>query len=500
VEKQLTPRLVNRRTLLAGLGAGATLLLAACASPPAVPTAAPAAAPAPQTVEKVVTSVVTQVVEKQVQVVITATPGPATATPAPGAAAAPVPAGLTEVSYLAWWWTEPNRKDAWRQQVSNFHNAQNKWRIKEKQVNFGDYSALTLRQLASGGIDSDMMPTFPELLSRLIRGNAFRPLDDIAKDLKITDLIRPGVKSWVSYKGQMYGLDTVTAALGLFYNEQHYKDKNLKLATTPEEFVALNVALTDKAKNQFGFWNPVKVSEVGDSWLRLKEFALAYDGVWAKGNVPMVTSDPIRKGLQFAKDLYDKAMPPSMSNADQTTLFFSGKATQTIVQSPILGGAKVTNPELFKVLRSAAVPWTTQKSIARVHPMHITAASKFPDAGRDFFTMLFQPINYVQFTIDCFDFIPQYPITTDTPGVNDAVVKQWNDYLTGVPQAAGYQTMLKTYLPDGELLGDFALNNDEFGQIVVQYFEGVLMRGVPLDKAIADMDKDLKDLATRIGS
>ena len=45
-----------------------------------------------------------------------------------------MPAGLTEVSYLAWWWTEPNRKDAWRQQVSNFHNAQNKWRIKEKQV------------------------------------------------------------------------------------------------------------------------------------------------------------------------------------------------------------------------------------------------------------------------------------------------------------------------------------------------------------------------------
>jgi len=481
------------------MGAGsAAVILAACGAPaaPAAPTAAPAApapAPTPQVVEKIVTQVVTQVVTQEK--VITTTPAPA-----PAAAAAPVSTGPVEVTYMAWWWTEPNRKDAWRQQVSNFHNSQNKWRIKEKQVNFGDYGAVTLRQLASGGLDTDMLPTFPELTSRLTQGGAFLPLEDITNDLKLTDKIRPGVKDWVSYKGHLYGLDTVTVGLGVFYNQLHYQAKNLKLATTPEEFLQVNVALTDKAKNQFGFWNPVKLSEVGDSWLRLKEFALPYGGVWAEGTKPMVTSDPVRKGLQLAKDLYDKAMPQGMSQGDQSTLFYSGHITQTIAQSPIIGGAKVTNPELFKDLRSAAVPWSSLKSIARTHPMHISAKSKYPDAGRDFFHMLFAPPAYTQFTIDCFDFIPQYPIDKDTPGVTDDVVKNWTDYLKNTPQAAGYQTMLKTYVPDGDLLGGFVNNNDEFGQIVVQYFEGVLMRGVPLDTAIASMDKDLKDLATRIQS
>jgi ABC-type glycerol-3-phosphate transport system substrate-binding protein len=501
VGNEVTARRVNRRSLLAGLGAGATtLFLAACSSAPATPTAAPAAPaapPTPQVVEKVVTQVVTQVVQQQV--VITATPGPATPTPQPAATAAPVTTGPTEVTYMAWWWTEPNRKDAWRQQVSNFHGMQDKWRIKEKQVNFSDYSATTLRQLASGGIDADMLPTFPELTTRLTQGGAFVELDSILADLKLTGMIRPGVKDWTSWKGKIYGLDTVTVGLGPFYNQKHYQDKNLKIATTPEEFLAANVALTDRSKNQFGFWNPVLLSEVGDAWLRLKEFALPYGGNgWADGTTPLVTSDPVRKGLQFAKDLYDKAMPHGMSQNDQATLFWSGHITQTIVQSPIIGGAKVTAPELFKDLRSAPVPWPSLKSIARQHPMHISAKSKYQDAGRDFFRMLFAPPAYVQFTIDCYDFIPQYPITKDTPGVTDDVIKNWTTYLTNTPQAQGYQTMLQTYIVDAALLGGFANNNDEFGQIVVQQFESVLLRGVPLDTAIANMDRDLKDLATRI--
>jgi ABC-type glycerol-3-phosphate transport system substrate-binding protein len=316
--------------------------------------------------------------------------------------------------------------------------------------------------------------------------------------LKLTGLIRPGVKDWVSFKGKIYGLDTVTVGLGPFYNQTHYQAKNLKLATTPEEFVAVNEALTDRSKNQFGFHNPVLLAEVGDAWLRLKEFALPYGGTWADGTKPLVTSDPVRKGLQFAKDLYDKAMPHGMNQGDQWALFYAGKITQTIVQSPVIGGAKATNPALFKDLRSAPVPWSSLKSIARQHPMHISALSKYPDAGRDFFRMLFAPPAYVQFTIDCYDFIPQYAITKDTPGVTDDVIKNWEGYLKNTPQAQGYQTMLQTYVVDASLLGGFANNNDEYGQIVVQNFEGVLLRGVPLDTAIAKMDTDLKDLATRI--
>src|SRR5262249_60730017 len=135
-----------------------------------------------------------------------------TPAPAPQAAAPAGAPAKTEVTYMAWWWTEANRKDAWRQQVSNFHNMQDKWRIKEKQVNFADYSATTLRQLASGGIDADMLPTFPELTSRLTKGGAFLPLDDISNNLRIHDKIRPRVKTWTSYQGKLYGPATITAA------------------------------------------------------------------------------------------------------------------------------------------------------------------------------------------------------------------------------------------------------------------------------------------------
>src|SRR5258708_29942469 len=176
-----------------------------------------------------------------------------------------------------------------------------------------------------------------------------------------------------------------------------------------------------------------------------------------------------------------------MNRGDQGTLLYSGHITQTIVQSPIIGGAKVTAPALFKDLRSAPVPWASLKSIARQHPMHISAKSKYPDAGRDFFRMLFAPPAYVQFTIDCYDFIPQYAITKDTPGVTDDVIKNWEDYLKNTPQAQGYQTMLQSYVVDASLLGGVANNNDEFVQIVGPQVERVLVPGGRPETSIPNM-------------
>ncbi len=425
--------------------------------------------------------------------VLAACGGAAPAAPDAGGAAAPTAAGAAApaastgakqtVRYLSWWFEEGNRGKTWNAFIKEFNDSQKDIEIKAENIPFDAYTTKTIVAAQSGKLDGDILQATPELAPRLIKADLLAPLDDVLTRNNITDL--SSAHDAMRKDGHLYGLDMVTVAFGILYNKKRYDDAKITPAKTPEEWIEVSKALTNRDKQQYGMWANHLVNEASDFWFQLEEWAMPYDGVWAKGKTPLLTSDPIIKGLKLFKQMYDVAFPQGADGATGQRLFGTGATAQGLFVSAAVGGLKPLFPDLYPQLRSAPIPWSTNKSIARIHPMMINKASSVKDAALEFVTYMYKPDNYRRMVEGCEDVIFAQP---------SAARKEYLDKLAWLKP--GYDGV--TYVTPFDVVGDFVYNFQEFGQIVITNFANVLNAGTSVEDAMAKAQKEAEALATRI--
>jgi ABC-type glycerol-3-phosphate transport system substrate-binding protein len=425
--------------------------------------------------------------------VLAACGGTPPAAPDAGGAAAPTAAGAAApaastgakqtVRYLSWWFEEGNRGKTWNTFIKEFNDSQKDIEIKAENIPFDAYTTKTIVAAQSGKLDGDILQATPELAPRLIKADLLAPLDDVLTRNNITDL--SSAHDAMRKDGHLYGLDMVTVAFGILYNQKRYDDAKITPAKTPEEWIEVSKALTNRDKQQYGMWANHLVNEASDFWFQLEEWAMPYDGVWAKGTTPLLTSEPILKGLTLFKQMYDAAFPQGADGATGQRLFGTGAIAQGLYVSAAVGGLKPLFPDLYPQLRSAPIPWASNKSIARIHPMMINKASGVKDAALEFVTYMYKPDNYRRMVEGCEDVIFAQP---------SAARKEYLDKLAWLKP--GYDGV--TYVTPFDVVGDFVYNFQEFGQIVITNFANVLNSGASVEDAMAKAQKEAEALATRI--
>src|SRR5580765_6231084 len=211
--------------------------------------------------------------------VLAACGGAAPATPDTGGAAAPTAAGAAApaantgakqtVRYLSWWFEEGDRGKTWNAFIKEFNDSQKDIEVKAEQIPFDAYSTKTIVGAQAGKLDGDIVMATPELAPRLLKADLLYPLDSVLTTNNITDL--SSAHDVFRKNGHLYGLDMVTVAFGLIYNSKDYKDANITPAKTPDEFVAVSKALTDRTKQQYGFGANHLVAAPADFWFTLEE-------------------------------------------------------------------------------------------------------------------------------------------------------------------------------------------------------------------------------------
>lgn len=415
-----------------------------------------------------------------------ATAAPAGATTAP-AAATSVPNVNTgakqTVRYLSWWFEEGNRGKTWLAFIKEFNDKHPDIEVKAEQIPFDQYTTKTIVAAQSGKLDGDIIMATPELAPRLIKADLLYPLDSVLTTNNIKDL--SSAHDAMRKDGHIYGLDMVTVAFGLIYNSKMYADAKVTPAKTPDELVSVSKELTNRDQQKYGFWSNHLVSEAADFWFKLEEYCMPYEGVWAKGKTPLLTSEPIIKGLTLFKQLYDAAMPQGADGPTADRLFGTNALAQQLVVSAAVGSYKPRFPDLYPLLASAPIPWASNKSIARIHPMMINKDSAVKDQALEFVTYMYQPDNYRRMVEGCEDVIFAQP---------SAARKEYLDNLAWLKP--GFDGV--TYLTPFDVVGDFVYNFNEFGQIVITNFANVLNAGKSVEEAMAQAQKEAEELATRI--
>lgn len=365
----------------------------------------------------------------------------------------------------------------------SFNESQKDIEVVAEDTPFDQYTTKTIVGAQSGQLDGDIVMATPELAPRLIKADLLYPLDDVLTRNNITDL--SSAHDAMRKDGKLYGLDMVTVAFGILYNKKRYEDAKITPAKTPEEWVEVSKALTNRDQQQYGFWATHLVNEPSDFWFQLEEWCMPYGGVWAKGKTPLLTSEPILKGLKLFKQMYDGAMPQGADTPTGQRLSKSGAVAQGLFVSAAVGSFKPDAPELYPLLRSAPIPWASNTSIARIHPMMINKASPVKDAALEFVSYVYKPDNYRRMVEGCEDVIFAQP---------SAARKEYLDKLAWLKP--GYDSV--SYVTPFDVVGDFVYNFNEFGQIVVTHFADVLNAGKSVEDAMAAAQTEAEALAGRI--
>jgi ABC-type glycerol-3-phosphate transport system substrate-binding protein len=399
----------------------------------------------------------------------------------------PPPTGAKiNVKLLSWFWWEPGRRDAWRFVIDRFHQSQNDIRIVESGWNFDDYTNRIVVQLQSGKIDGDMIQTTPDLVLRLFKAGQLEPIDSAVTAAGVTNL--SGAHDFIrDSSGRLYGLDMVSVAFGNLYNSALYAAAGIQdPAQTLDDWVDQVGRLTNRDAGQYGIYSPHLLSEAEGFWFRLQEWALPFDGTWAVGKTPMVTSDPIIKGLKLFKTMYDVGMPQGMDGATAVKAFSDGQIASQLAESAVVNVYKTNNPDVYKDLRSVPPPWPSRKSLVRIHPLTVNAQSPNKEAAKQFLGFLYRQDNYRELLQRALDVIPAYP-----DGMSP-------EYVATLPWVSGYQAV--NALSPTVLLGDFIYNNQEFGQIVITHFQDSLVNNVPVEDAMGAAQVELEALSQRLSA
>jgi ABC-type glycerol-3-phosphate transport system substrate-binding protein len=386
------------------------------------------------------------------------------------------------LKYATWFWWEPGRQDAWRYIVNKFNTSQSDIKIEEAGWPFNDFTNNIVVQLNAGGLEADLVQTTPDLVLRLLQAETLEPLQDVIDSLGIKDL--SSAHQYITVDGKVMGLDVVTVVFGLFYNLGIFEKEGVTtMPTTVEDWLALSTQLTHRP-DQFGMHSSHVMAEPESFWFQLQEWAMPYDGVWAKGKDPQVTTDPIINGVKLFKQFYDATFPQGSNDATATRQWQDQQIAQQLIVSAAVNVFSTNAPELYPNIRSMSMPWASKKSIARIHPITVNVGGDHIDESKEFVKFLYTPENYRELMEKCLDVIPSY-------GVGEL-----DDYLGQLKWLDGYKDMTYTTPPD--VMGDFIFNNQEFGQIVINHVTEVLTANRPVEDAMGDAQKELEDLAGRL--
>jgi len=375
-EAKNTARLSRRAFLKAAVAlAGATTLVACGATPTPTPTKVPPTATKPPAPAQPTATPVPPTVTKAP----TATPVPPTATPKPAA----------PVSIKYWYWGDPPVLPAFDSLIKKFNSTHPSIKLEAEAIGWGDYYTKLINAIGTGA-PPDAARLKEWWLGEFVKAGTLEKLEPFISGWKAKDDIVPSLWNLQKAKADdpIYMLPMSGVYLYLYCRTDWFKEANLKLPETLDEFLTAAKALT-KPPDRYGFG--MRGARGGhDPWaiFTWPNGLRFYD---AAGNINLNTEDAV-KANQWYLDLYlkEKVTPPSAPADGFAEIIGAFKAGKTAMVVHHVGSAADLEATLGDKFTAIVVPGGPKGRFAVAAPDHnvIFKASKQKEAAFTFISWM----------------------------------------------------------------------------------------------------------------
>ena len=381
--------------------------------------------------------------------------------------------GTTKLRLMSWEMFEPGEKAAWKQLTDKFTAAHKNIEVTWTGWPFATYDQNVIAQAQAGSVDADVVQCPPELASTLINVyDMAEPIGDIAQAAGLTP--DPSHEQFKK-NGKLYALGIIVVAAALQYNKAVLTEAGVTAPpSTLDEWLSVTQKIT-RPPGRFGNYLLNTTAAGADWWNQLQNWALAYDGAWAKGKTLTINSRQNVQSMQFWLQLLKGSGVAGSSEDALTKLWQDGQVGMFF--NVMLGSAqlKATAPKLYPNLATAPPPWPSRKAISRLHPVLVLKSSKNQDAAKELVKWFVDPKNlwYV---------LQQngYPVAPYS-NFGDKI-SEYDSYEASLPWATGFQ---KTkFVGEFDLLGDYVSTYAQIGHIICSHIENAVSGSQTVQQAL----------------
>ncbi len=259
--------------------------------------------------------------------------------------------GVT-LDFPNWQAEEPGFSEWWKALIADFEGKHPGVRVKLYSIPFANYvNQLTVRFAGNNPPDIVLLPT--RNFASFAAQGWLEPLDE---ELKKTDI--PGhwskLQSEMSWHGKAYGVLLLPYGNMLYYNEQILREANVRVPTTPSEWLDAMAKTTHRDKGVFGL--VTTTAEHPNMFIDAATWVLGEKQDWLKGDRYAFTDPGVVAAMeQFRKSL--SFAPPGTSSTVARQLFIDGKAAFLRDGPWVWATLQRAKPELRPLLKMAQLPF-----------------------------------------------------------------------------------------------------------------------------------------------
>jgi len=256
------------------------------------------------------------------------------------------------LDFPCWQAEEPGFAEWWKALIADYESKHPGVKIRFYSLPFAGYvNQLTVRFAGNNPPDIVLLPTrnFASFASQ----GWLEPLD---AELKASDI--PGhwskLQSEMSWNGKSYGVLLLPYGNLLYYNEQILRDANVKVPTTPGEWLDAMAKTTRRDQGIFGL--VTTTAEHPNMFIDAATWVLGERQDWLKGNQYSFTDPGVVAAMeQFRKSL--SYAPPGTSSTLARQLFIDGKAAFLRDGPWVWATVQKAKPQIRAALKMAPLPF-----------------------------------------------------------------------------------------------------------------------------------------------